>query len=202
MQNKTAIIALAGVLVLGFLGGWLGRGATPGTVTEHTVETRLQTQVVNNTYKVDVAELNRLIADQFAKLQKNVKVDTTTTKLPDGTEVTHTVSSDTSTSESGSHTDSSASRTASSSGSSSSATTDLKVDDRFKQVTGSGVGPRWGLGVLAVYQPIGAAPTYSLLPNERLMVAVTLEHRLIGPLWVGGAVTSTLAVGGSLKLVW
>lgn len=199
MDTKKTIIAMIGILALGFVSGWFGRGATPSQVTEHTIETRLQTQVVNNTYKVDTAELQKLIADQFARLQKNVKVESTIVKRKDGTTTTHIVSTDNSTETSSSHVASSIDSHTSASGTGSTSSSQLQVTDTFKSVV-TGKAPAWAFGIQATYQPFYSAG-FNLVPNNRLVAGVTIEHRLFGPVWVGIVANSTLAGGLELKLV-
>lgn len=202
LDIKKVAAPVLGAVVLFLLGVGTGRLLGPAKVVErtthHETETKLATTVINQ--KVDVAELNKLIAEQFAKLQKNIKIDQTTERRPDGTEVTHTVTTDNSTSESGSKVSSETDRRSTSTTDTKSTLLDSKltVDDRFKSVESAR--PSWDVGAFATYQPFFAAPGFNLLPEKRLTIGATVSHRLGGPVWVGGILTSTAAAGIDLHL--
>ncbi len=204
-SSRTTHIVLVLTLVLVAVASFLAGRGTKGVqiverVTHHETETRLQT--INTVQKVDLAELTKLVQEQFAKLQKNVKVDQTTERRPDGTEVTHTVTTDNSTSESGSKTSSEADRRSTSTTDTKSTLLDQKltVDEKSKSVESAQAS--WDVGVLATYQPFFAPPGFNLLPEQRLTLGLDVSHRLFGPVWVGGVLTTTAALGLHLHLLW
>ncbi len=191
------VVVCAGVGVLGGLAAARGRG--PQIVektTHHETETRLQT--IQQT--VDMAVLQKLVQEQFAKLQKNIKVDQTVERRPDGSEVTHTVTTDNSTSESGSKTTSDTSTTTKTDTKTTLLDKKLTVDE--KVATAIAVRQAWAVGAFATYQPLFSPPGFNLLPEQRVTVGLTLDHRLFGPVWGGGIVTSSLALGLHLQVVW
>jgi hypothetical protein len=206
MEFTTKQLAV-GVLALvvfcagaGALGGMLGSRHAGVQIVEKTTHHETETRLQTIEQKVDMTVLQKLVQEQFAKLQKNIRVETTTEKRPDGSEVTHTVATDNSTAESGSK---------STTDTSTKLATDTKtklLDEKLvvdeKVVTAIATRQSWAAGVFATYQPLFAPPGFNLLPEQRLTVGITADYRLFGPFWGGGILTSTLAVGLHLQAVW
>jgi hypothetical protein len=199
-ESRVPILACA-LLILAALG--VGRFGGPRVIertTHHETETKLQT--INTVQKVDVSELLKLVQESFAKLQKNIKVDTTTVRQADGTVTTHTVATDNSTAESGSKSTTDASRTTTATTATTNTLLDKKltVDEKFKGPASSG--PSWTVGAFATYQPFFSPPGFNLIPNQRLTVGAIVSHRLFGPVWGGGVLTSQAALGLELHWGW
>lgn len=185
----------------------VGRFSQPRIIerdTHHETETRLQ----DIKQSIDIMALRAMIQDvvssTFRDTKRNVATDVTV-KKPDGTVIerkTTDTTQESSGSQTAAHTETSEAVKAT--GTAEAKTSDVKdvKDEHFKLTEPMTAKARWSVGAFATYQPFFSPPGFNLLPQQRLTVGITVDHRIIGPLWLGGILTSTAAVGVDAKWVW
>ncbi len=139
--------------------------------------------------------------EEMAKIAKDVSKTTTKVTKPDGTIEETTVETDKSKIENGVKTTVDSSKSDKTETKTTLLDEHLTVDQKFKSTETSR--SRWSAGVLAGWQTLGAAPSFNLIPTyDRLVIGINIDHKLLGPLWVGGFGTSSGLFGLDARLVW
>ncbi len=199
-MNRVLLASLA-ALVLLTLSFAAGRYTAPTKLVESKTHTETVIKLQTIEQKVDTAELLKLVRDEMAKIAKDVQKTTTKVTKPDGTIEETTVETDKSKIETGTKTTVDSSKTDKSDVHTHLLDEHLKLDQQFKSTETSSA--KWSVGVLAGWQTLGAAPSFNLVPTyDRLVVGVSVDHKLLGPLWVGGFGMSTGLLGIDGRLVW
>jgi hypothetical protein len=165
-------------LLLFLLGAWVGWGFKPEQVR---VEEKWQIKEVEKQVVVTQEKVRVEVVKVYEKdTSKKTHTETVVTKAPDGTTTTKVVE-DTSA-------DSSTKNTQTSNTSKEVAKTDTV--EVYKEETGSKVTepvlPKWHVGAL-----MGVQPSLVPLNFTTVFFGAEVEHRLAGPLWVGGIVSTT-----------
>lgn len=199
-SSKIAKVAIVVALVVGGYG--FGRYAQPAkvVVTEHVVTVEKQvivTQVVTKT-QIQVVKVR--------DTQKDVHQVAVTETKPDGTKVVTVTTDD----KSKSQTDVNKDIAADTQTNTLDKTVLTQTDDK-KTITTFGSKPQWSLTLQPGFEfgeALGVTSgSYNLLSKAlpmapRLMANVGIEHRFIGPIFLGAWANTRLDAGLSIRLEW
>lgn len=189
------IVVLAGVFALGVY------SAPTKTIEKvKVVEVQKETTVVQQ--KVDLEELKRVVAD--LQRRNNVVRERTVVVQPDGTRTETEKEVDKT--ETSSRTETTTNTSASSSTETKVWKETVRVEEKVKLVERLAAPDTWALGVQAgISLPaLVGSDVPGFVPGlpDAVVVGVSVDRRVVGPVWGGAWANSQAAAGVQLRLVW